>query len=87
MEVQKLISRNANNIKNLFRVLFVLFFLIAGVFVIIHPAKTETNILNAVFSNDSGDKTIVKLSGRYSSKINVIAESDDADKSSQANDK
>lgn len=87
MEVQKLISRNANNIKNLFRVLFVLFFLIAGVFVIIHPAKTETNILNAVFSNDSGDKTIVKLSGRYSSKINVIAESDDADKSSQAIEK
>ncbi len=87
MEVQKLISRNANNIKNLFRVLFVLFFLIAGVFVIIHPAQTETNILNAVFSNDSGDKTIVKLSGRYSSKINVIAESDDADKSSQAIEK
>lgn len=87
MEVQKLISQNANNIKNLFRVLFVLFFLIAGVFVIIHPAKTETNILNAVFSNDSGDKTIVKLSGRYSSKINVIAESDDADKSSQAIEK
>lgn len=87
MEVQKLISQNANNIKNLFRVLFVLFFLIAGVFVIIHPAKTETNILNAVFSNDSGDKTIVKLSGRYSSKINIIAESDDADKSSQAIEK
>ena len=53
----------------------------------IHPAKTQTNILNAVFSENYEDSTVVKLSGRYSSKINVMAESDDAEKSSQTIDK
>ena len=49
--------------------------------------STQTNILNAVFSENYEDSTVVKLSGRYSSKINVMAESDDAEKSSQTIDK
>lgn len=87
MEVQKLISQNADKIKKLLRIIFILFFLIAGLYVMIHPAKTQTNILNAVFSENYEDSTVVKLSGRYSSKINVMAESDDAEKSSQTIDK
>ena len=56
------------------RILFILIFIAAGVFVFTHPAKTETNILKAVFSDSSEDDIIVKLSGRYSSKINVLVE-------------
>lgn len=70
--------------KNFLRILYILIFVIAGTIVFLHPAKTETNILNAVFSNSTADKTIVELSGRYSSKINVIAESEDSEKSLSA---
>lgn len=54
-------------------------FVIAGLFVFTHPVKTETNILRAVFSDSSADETVVKLSGRYSSKINVLVESDNSE--------
>ena len=49
------------------------------VLTIFHPAKTETNLLKAVFSNSSADELVVKLSGRYSSKINVVIEANSAD--------
>lgn len=73
--------------KKFLRILYILIFVIAGVFVFLHPAKTETNILRAVFSDSSADRTVVKLSGRYSSKINVIAESYDSESATAAAEK
>lgn len=73
--------------KKIFRIIYIIIFLLAGIFVLLHPAKTETNILNAVFSKNFADSTIVKLSNRYSSKINVIIESDDFQKISEAAEK
>lgn len=70
--------------KKFLRILYILIFVIAGVFVFLHPAKTETNILRAVFSDNSSDEIVVKLSGRYSSKINVIAEANDSVSASAA---
>lgn len=64
--------------KKFLRILYVIIFLIAGTIAFLHPAKTETNILNAIFSKNNADKTIVELSGRYSSKINIIAEASDS---------
>lgn len=67
--------------KNFLRILYILIFVFAGAFVFTHPVKTETNILRAVFSNSSADEIIVKLSERYSSKINVLVESDSPENS------
>lgn len=69
--------------KNFLRILYILFFIIAGMWVIFHPAKTETNLLRAVYSNNFSDELIVKLSGRYSSKINVLVEASSPEKASQ----
>lgn len=55
----------------------------AAIFVCFHHAKTETNILRAVFTANSADETLVKLSGRYSSIVNVLVESDSPEKSSE----
>ncbi len=65
--------------KKFLRILYIMIFVIAGLFVFTHPVKTETNILRAVFSDSSADETVVKLSGRYSSKINVLIESDNSE--------
>lgn len=65
--------------KKFLRILYIMIFVIAGLFVFTHPVKTETNILKAVFSDSSADETVVKLSGRYSSKINVLVESDNSE--------
>lgn len=65
--------------KKFLRILYIMIFVIAGLFVFTHPVKTETNILRAVFSDSSADETVVKLSGRYSSKINVLVESDNSE--------
>ena len=73
--------------KNFLRILYILFFIIAGLWVIFHPAKTETNLLRAVYSNNFSDELIVKLSGRYSSKINVLVEAVSPEKASQTADK
>lgn len=73
--------------KNFLRFLFIILFLIAGIFVIFHPAKTETNILNAVFSNSQKDKIVVDLSGRYSSIINVMVEGEDVEKVGEISEK
>lgn len=69
--------------KTFLRILYILIFITAGAFVFTHPVKTETNILRAVFSDSTADETVVKLSGRYSSKINVIIEADSAEKAEQ----
>lgn len=60
--------------KNIIRFLYIAVFIFVGIFVFTHPVKTETNILHAVFSNNTVDETLVKLSERYSSQINVIFE-------------
>ena len=65
------------------KILFILIFIAAGAFVFTHPAKTETNILKAVFSDNSADDIIVKLSGRYSSKINVLVEAETPETASE----
>ena len=73
--------------KNLLRILYILFFIIAGMWVFTHPIKTETNLLRAVFSNSTADELVVKLSGRYSSKINVLIESENPDNVSETEEK
>ena len=73
--------------KNFLRILYILFFITAGLWVVFHPAKTETNLLRAVYSNNFSDELIVKLSGRYSSKINVLVEAVSPEKASQTADK
>lgn len=69
--------------KNFLRILYILVFVFAGAFVFTHPVKTETNILRAVFSDNAADETVVKLSGRYSSKINVLVESESSEQAAQ----
>lgn len=63
--------------KNFLRFLYIAIFIFVGVFVFTHPVETETNILNAVFSDNSADTILVKLSEKYSSQINVIFENAD----------
>ncbi len=65
--------------KKFLRILFILILIITGIFVLNNPTNTETNILKAVFSNNTADSTVVELSNRYSSKINVIIESSSAE--------
>ena len=69
--------------KKFLRILYIVVFVIAGVFAFTHPVKTETNILRAVFSNSMEDETIVQLSSRYSSKINVLIEADNPETASE----
>lgn len=73
--------------KKILRILYILFFIIVGIWVLIHPVKTETNLLRAVYSNNYSDELIITLSGRYSSQINVLIESTSGQKTSQAADK
>ena len=73
--------------KNILRILYILLFVIAGIWVFLHPVKTETNLLRAVYSNSYSDEIVVTLSGRYSSKINVLIESSSVQSASQAADK
>ena len=73
--------------KNILRILYILLFVIAGIWVFLHPVKTETNLLRAVYSNSYSDEIVVTLSGRYSSKINVLIESLSVQSASQAADK
>ncbi len=65
-----------------FRILFIIILVILGVLVFFRPAHTETNILKAIFSS-SQDNILVDLSGKFSSKINVIVESDDPEKAEE----
>lgn len=59
-----------------FRILFVLVLGIIAVFTFLNPKKVETNLLKAFFSNGVQDEILVDLSGKYSSNINVIFESE-----------
>ena len=52
--------------------------MVLGLLVLCRPSHTETNILKAIFSTNE-DNLLVDLSTRFSSKINVIIESDDYD--------
>lgn len=69
--------------KRFLRIIYILIFAAAAVFVFTHPVKTETNILRAVFSDNSADETVVKLSGRYSSRINVLVEAESSENASR----
>lgn len=67
-----------NKLVNILRIFFVLTLLVLGSLVLCQPSHTETNILKAIFSTNE-DNLLVDLSTRFSSKINVIVESDDYD--------
>ena len=67
-----------NKLVNILRIFFVLTLLVLGCLVLCQPSHTETNILKAIFSTNE-DNLLVDLSTRFSSKINVIVESDDYD--------
>ena len=67
-----------NKLVNILRIFFVLTLLVLGGLVLCQPSHTETNILKAIFSTNE-DNLLVDLSTRFSSKINVIVESDDYD--------
>lgn len=67
-----------NKLVNILRIFFVLTLLVFGGLVLCQPSHTETNILKAIFSANE-DSLLVDLSTRFSSKINVIVESDDYD--------
>lgn len=67
-----------NKLVNILRIFFVLTLLVLGGLVLCQPSHTETNILKAIFSTNE-DNLLVDLSTRFSSKINVIVESNDYD--------
>lgn len=67
-----------NKLVNILRIFFVLTLLVLGGLVLCQPSHTETNILKAIFSANE-DSLLVDLSTRFSSKINVIVESNDYD--------
>lgn len=60
----------------LLRILFALVLGIIAVFTFLNPKKVETNLLKAFFSNGVQDEILIDLSGKYSSNINVIFESE-----------
>ena len=71
-----------NKLINIFRILFVLIFVILAVTALLKPANTETNILKAIFSSTQ-DNILVDLSSKFSAKINVIVESQNPIKSEE----
>ncbi len=73
--------------KNFLRILFLIVILFLGIITIIRPAKTETNILRAVFSKNQNSDLIVTLSNKYSSKINIIIECNEAGDCETTNEK
>ena len=61
---------------NILRILFVIILGIIAFFALSNPKKVETNLLKAFFSNGAKDEVLVDLSGKYSSNINVLFESE-----------
>ena len=59
----------------IFRILFLAAIILLVVF--FRPVKTETNLLKAVFGQE--ENVLVDLSNKFSSRINVLVESDDAE--------
>ena len=61
--------------KNIFRNLFVIIFLVLGFFSLSEPINTETNILRTVVSKENSN--LLDLSNFYSAKINVLIEGEE----------
>ena len=59
----------------IFRIIFLAAIILLVVF--FRPVKTETNLLKAVFGQE--ENVLVDLSNKFSSRINVLVESDDAE--------
>ncbi len=57
-----------------FRIFFIFLLLTLGVLAFLNPAKTETNILRAIFPENQNSEMIINLSSKFSSKINVLIE-------------
>ena len=70
---------NKNILINILRILFVFVIVFLAVFACINPAKTQTNILDAILSDKSDDRLLVDLSQRHSGHFNVIFESENID--------
>lgn len=64
------------------RICFILVLVTLGMLLLFRPAHTQTNILKAVFSSTE-DNILVDLSSKFSSKINVIVESENPEKSEE----
>lgn len=61
------------------RIFFIAILIILGILTIFSSRHTETNILKAIFSTNQ-DNLLVDLSTRFSSKINVVVESNTSEK-------
>lgn len=59
-----------------FRILFILVLGISALFIFFNPKKVETNLLKAFFTNGTQDEILIDLSGKYSSNVNVLFESE-----------
>lgn len=68
-----------NKLTIILRIFFILTLIILGILVLCNPIHTETNILKAIFSTNE-NSLLVDLSSEFSSKINVIIESNDYEK-------
>ena len=64
---------------NILRVLFCLVFAFLAIFVVFHPKRTQTNILQAILTNNAQDRLLSDLSEKHSGRFNVIFEADGAD--------
>ena len=67
-----------NTFLNILRSLFFITFAAMLLWVIFHPKTTQTNILNAILSDNKQDKMLVNLSQKYSGRFNVIFEADNS---------
>lgn len=63
----------------IFRVLFCAVFALIAFFVLFHPKKTQTNILNAILSDSAEDGLLIDLSLKHSGRFHVIFEAVDFD--------
>lgn len=61
---------------NLLRIIFVLILGLITTLALLNPKKVETNLLKAFFSNGIQDEILIDLSGKYSSNINILLESE-----------
>ena len=59
------------------RILFIIFVVLLFSLAFLNPVKPETNILRAVLQENQKSELIIKLNNQFSSKINVLIESDE----------
>ena len=57
-----------------FRIFFIFLVITLCFLAFLNPAKTETNILRAIFPENQNSEMIINLSSKFSSKINVLVE-------------